>query len=407
MKTPDVDRPHGPAPHDAVPVSRGGGGWAVFGCCDAGYVPRMLVALASVRRHNPAQPCFLFADGFADADLPAARRAGVGLVRRDPSLPFIPGTGERGSPWPRQSFGHLLAWRELSAAGYERSISIDGDVWCPNRLPLDRLRGGYDLACVCNGSVGRHFRIRESRRDGLVELGSSWRATWRGAANSGVVVWNHPALERRGFGEKILALHREESGRLWLPSDQHLLALAFARLDLRVRWLDTRWNFCGGHETGGGKLHLVPPQLRRDSWCGDLGRIYFLHLFKPWELLGPTPPPFPAPPAGRLAARALSGWIALAGDLYGPEWPARLGCAFPQARPAVPPGRWREALAAGAARLAAPGVAVQAFLRREGAAVVSALAGREPADLHPPVLARVVPALLPGRILARTRRDGP
>ncbi len=376
-------------------------GWAVFGCCDAGYVPRLLVALLSVRKQHPEIDAFLFC---ADADPDHARTAqrhGIRVVDYDPSVEFSSLQDNGSGSWPRECFGHLVAWRLLLAKGYRRSFSIDGDVLCCRAMPLDEIESDPSaIACVCNGSVGKHIRVAESSGEALEALSQKWISHWGRSSNTGIVFWNHLPLEEQGFAERMIRLTGWMGGGLWIPSDQHLLALALAVEPVSVRWLDSRWNFTRGEETGRGRLAIGPPRFLPDSRVRNLCEIFLLHFFKPWELLGAGDMRAGTAESQALLRHAVALWISLAEEAFGEGWAIPLRCPKvapdPASRTTKPPRTawW-------VARVVYPIVTIVCQAEREWRRIVDFLKRRPVRDLSPCVLALFLPFLRPWPMIQR------
>ncbi len=388
-------------------VRRRAGRWAVFGCGDPGYVPKLLVALASAKENNPQLDAFLFCTSCGDGDLAAAGRAGVDIVFCDPSLPFVR-PSRPGLPfWPRESFAHLLAWRILSSFGYDFSLSIDADVLCCNPLPLESINiGPVDFAAVSNGSAGHQFRSidlpdREERRyfSALPGLG-------RRAANTGIMAWNHRRLKAVRFHKKILSVLRGLPQNYAVPSDQHLLAIAMATYPFRIAWLDTRWNFCFGSETGVGRLKLYQSRWHPDRFVASLDTLFFLHLFKPWEMLVNPERGMASSASENCFREGLVQWLKIARSLYGEEWSKPLlGRPFGQAdaEPLRPcPSAWPQWMLRLAARVLAPFSGLSLLLERELRPVSEYLGCRPPADFSLSLLQMAIPALHPERLVLRS-----
>lgn len=188
-----------------------------------------------------------------------------------------------------------------------------------------------------------------------------------------------------------------------MPSDQHLFALALAVHQPRVHWLDTRWNFTSGQETGRGRLAVGPAKWLPDSRVGEIGEIFMLHFFKPWELLA-NPGRLSGTSGGSaLFRQALETWTRLAGEVFGEGWLGPLGC--PSAEEALPPPVSRSRAAARwPLQLAYPLVVLICQAQREWRRCLDFLKRRAPRDLTPSVLALVLPFLRPWPMIRRARR---
>jgi len=390
------------------------GRWAVFACGDRDYVPKLLVALASVRRHNLEVDAFVIAADFRPGDREAARRSGIEPLTYDAER-FFPGGESGGSgEWHHECFWHLVCWRRIAALGYAASLSIDGDVLCCGRLPLGELSGGgWDVGCVANGSVGHHFR--PARDPGCAWLQEHFHLTagrlLRRTPNTGIMAWNHANLRRIGFSRTVTGTFRECAGKVSVASDQHLFALVNATRELSIRWLGTRWNFCRGQETGVGRFRCVPAAAHPGSFRSTLEGIHFLHLFKPWLRLSGVGGPEHSSAAEACFRKGVRRWIELAEAVYGEGWPGVLvGDGFSEARLASllaggSPGL-AERIRGWGMRALLPALVLGAHLSREARTLAEHWKSRPPLDLSVGLLQLAIPRLRPDRLLSRSARTG-
>jgi hypothetical protein len=83
-------------------------------------------------------------------------------------------------------------------------------------MPLDEIESDPSaIACVCNGSIGKHIRVEESSGEALEVLSRKWVSHWGRSANTGVVFWNHLPLEAKKFAERMTRLSEWKGGGLW------------------------------------------------------------------------------------------------------------------------------------------------------------------------------------------------
>lgn len=392
----------------------GPGRWALFGCGDSDYVPKLIVSLASVKRFHPQLDAFIFCPRIHAEDIPAAAQVGIQLVPIDPSTDFQRVLPAGGSTWPRESFGHLLAWRILSCFGYDYSISIDGDVLCCRPLDLQSVAiQGADLACVCNGTVGRQFRMADLSTPEELLFFSRLSHPWRWTPNTGIIFWNHSRLKRSLFARRVLDVFRNLPSGYHIPSDQHLLAITIAEYSLRIHWLDTRWNFCRGVETVRSPAWLWDLRFHPDRCESDPQKVFFLHLFKPWERLQePAPISFePSAAAENCFRAAMRDWLTVATNIYADEMPRRLlgGRTPPADAGGLSPVELPRMLGLRRWFLSTLGLAlgIPGLFKREAAVIWSFIIRRPPLDFSCGILQRGVPPLRPSRLLGRVRGAQP
>ena len=236
---------------------------AFFGVADGpSYVPKVLTALASIRRFHPRAHYFVL--GPLDRH-PQSRqllhRLGAEYVFLDLSYVFADvafvSTGKL--RWPSAVFWWVYAYLIFDGRGFEYACKVDGDVLCVSDLDLSTvLPGTQTLSMV-------------PKKDG--------------ALNGGVVFLNNANLRDAGFFDRIV------SGDRGYKVCQHVTCQGFCGELPDQRLLD---EFLECEEFPCTRLRtsynlLLPPdfeayQGRNVSVPASLDEARMLHLlFKPWR----------------------------------------------------------------------------------------------------------------------------
>lgn len=272
---------------------------AFYASADDRYVPKAVLALRSFQRWHPQFGYVLIGTtaSMSPSSWALIRRYGIEFIDVNDASRF-PVQG-RFAYKDRERFYSLRGPELLAARGFDYSVQVDGDVYCPKPLDLDNLHGllvrTHGLAARPVGSLDRTLRHRYgdrnpdfdfSHRTVRKALGlSRWTLLTHYEYGSGVVYFNNAAMVEHGLYEGCIDVFNRCRG--YLSGDQDLLAFSAAVMRLPVLHVGHGYHFTFFEDSPWGDGLL---QRRIDR--GDYEGVHVVHFVfvKPWlPIERPTP----------------------------------------------------------------------------------------------------------------------
>lgn len=259
---------------------------AVFAVSNESYCPKAIVALLSVREHNPGCDLFLAGNITSQASIELLQRFGIRHLVIDYSDIFL----QPPCTWPSEIWWPPMVASRLYELGYQVSVAIDGDIFAVRPFVTDivpeLLSQGYCIAGVENGPLSRYVRLGTwpPRLVDYVchEYGmNSHLIENHQCTNSGVLWFNNALLFQENFSAKWVATYldmKRIGGECGLPrlfrNDQEGYALLMP--SIRFLFISQLYNFRFHH----------PAAVREakdsvDVLKDHLKVVHFVHS-KPW-----------------------------------------------------------------------------------------------------------------------------
>jgi lipopolysaccharide biosynthesis glycosyltransferase len=123
---------------------------AFFCCGNESYVNVMISQLSLARTYNDVD-CYIISNLKNNDKIQLIKNFDINLINVDLSKSFT----TTNKHWPIEAFYYFYAPEELYQRGYEKSVFFDGDVYCANKINLDKLdMKGRDISAVRESKKG-------------------------------------------------------------------------------------------------------------------------------------------------------------------------------------------------------------------------------------------------------------
>ena len=190
----------------------------VFSTADDAYVPKAIVALLSFSKFNPEYRKYVLCGKLSEENRELCCDLGVTPLELDLSSAFY-----RTWKYPRECYYHFIGPELFWKLGFSHSVYIDGDTYCNGKFNPD-ITEPFDIAGVSYDTVGALFKELGEDKKLCEQMDVPGIARQR--PQSGVLLYNNPALVKFGFFKRIVDLF-DKSLKAGIPrkGDDSLLTL--------------------------------------------------------------------------------------------------------------------------------------------------------------------------------------
>lgn len=259
---------------------------AAFVVSDEPYCPKAIMALLSLRKHNPDYDLFIAGNICNKTNLNLLDKYNIKLINVNYSYIFRQPSGT----WPSEVWWLPLIPKNLYELGYNVSIGIDGDIYVVNSFEENvitcLLQNNFHMAGIKNGPISRYIKLDQWPKDFAEYICTKYsivrsKSSFIQCTNSGFLFFNNEMLYKDNFYEKWINVYLDIT-KMWskyssldiFKGDQEGFALLMP--SLHFLYISPFYNFRFHDSLAIKEVHGNLKMLK-----DRLIAIHFVHS-KPW-----------------------------------------------------------------------------------------------------------------------------